>query len=225
MSEEFKTWAQNVVLFNHITSRIAGAKYGNLLSEKGGKGFPYLVFMDAEGNVVAQHKGARDAGGFAKTAEKAKQMLDVRAKAAAGDPGAQFDVLLIDLEMSTMPPADAEAKVKALGALSADQKARLDPALLANEIRHVLSTVTREQPTQVHAGRQFVAMLKAGRTPTSPEVAGDFYFFVMLAAEEDKDAATFEQALGEMKKALAGNPRAEQFMEQAEARLKALKGG
>ena len=50
---EFPEFAKSVVLFCHITSKVADRKNDGLLADIGGNYFPYLVAMDAEGKVLA----------------------------------------------------------------------------------------------------------------------------------------------------------------------------
>lgn len=52
-TEEFKAVGEKAVLFLHITSRLPGDADQDLLMEKGGRGFPYLVTMDAGGAVTS----------------------------------------------------------------------------------------------------------------------------------------------------------------------------
>lgn len=56
-SAEFKEFGKKVVLFCHITTRVPGDPYPDLLREKGGRGFPTFYFMDPTGKVVAEPNG------------------------------------------------------------------------------------------------------------------------------------------------------------------------
>ncbi len=67
---EFREFGKDYVLFCHITSRVEGEPYADLLSKKGGGGWPYLVAMDADGNVAAKHSGSRSVEGFLATMKK-----------------------------------------------------------------------------------------------------------------------------------------------------------
>lgn len=59
------------MLFLHVTTGMKGGRYDDLLREKGGYGFPYLVFMDATGDVLLEHEGPRTVAGFRETGARA----------------------------------------------------------------------------------------------------------------------------------------------------------
>ena len=67
-------------------------------------------------------------------------------------------------------------------------------------------------------------MLDAGRIPSADnQMSGYFWMFVLQAAEQNGDAATFEKALNGFKKQNAGNPAAKQMLEEMEKKLATLK--
>ena len=103
------------MLFCHITTQIQGEKHADLLEQKGGQGFPHIVFMDAEGNVLAEHQGDRSADGFSKTGQKAKEFIALKAKAEKGDKAAKIDFIIAQLSMGQLKASEAEAKIKELG--------------------------------------------------------------------------------------------------------------
>ena len=80
----FAEFGKQVVLFCHITSRVNGDPHQDLLQQKGGQGFPHLVFMNAEGEVVAQPQG-RSAEAFAKAHAAYLNCLELAKKLEAGD--------------------------------------------------------------------------------------------------------------------------------------------
>ena len=73
MQDDFVRFSKNYVLFAHVTSQVPGDKNQDLLQKKGGTGFPFIAFMDSEGNVIAKHEASRTAYGWARTGEKAKE--------------------------------------------------------------------------------------------------------------------------------------------------------
>src|ERR1700690_3491752 len=75
LEDDFAKFAKDYVLYLHITTMIPGEKYGDLLEQKGGNAFPWLVFMDAAGEIILEHQGERSAAGFAKSGEQAKSWL------------------------------------------------------------------------------------------------------------------------------------------------------
>src|SRR5262249_45995638 len=75
------------------------------------------------------------------------------------------------------------------------------------------------------AGKKFYEMQKSGKPgPTSEQAVQPYYILGMNAAEEAKDAATFEKDLNALKEKFGDNPRAKKFFEGQEKKLEALKG-
>lgn len=223
MDEKFPAWAKQVVLFCHVTSRVPGDPHPDLLQEKGGRGFPHLVFMDAEGNVVGAPEG-RSVESFEKAVGKVQAMIALRKKAAGGDKAAGFDLLLAEMEMGTAQDDEVEERLQALGELSRDQQAKLSPFLANREVRSALKGLTQQDKEgQLKAGATFAGMKKAGRIPTGDQETMTFYGLIMDYAESRSDPALFEDALAPMRKMLAGNPRAKAFLDAREAKLKEIR--
>lgn len=220
--DEFVTWAKDYVLFLHVTTRVESDPYQNLLHEKGGSGFPHLAFLDAEGSVIGVHQGSRDVEGFRKTGEKAKSLAELKKKAESGDPGARFDYLVASLEMSPMTPEELEKRLKECGELTKEQKARIDPLLLNNEVHGLLESVQSEEEAMALAPK-FLEMKKAGRIPTGDDESMGFWMVLMNHAESEKDIALFEEALGAMREKLKDNPRAKKFLTSREETLQEMK--
>ena len=92
---EFREFAKGVVPFLHVTSQVEGDKYPDLLSEKGGRGFPHVVCMDAEGGVLAV-LNARTVDGFK---DMMKRGAEFQALVAKKDrtPAEELSVLKAEL--------------------------------------------------------------------------------------------------------------------------------
>lgn len=210
------------MLFCHVTSQVQTDKHDQLLSQKGGTGFPYLAFLDAEGNVLAKHMGMREVAGFSATAKTAAAFVDLKKKAENGDKAAKSELLVQQLELGHLSADDARAKMKDV-ALSAEQKAKVE-ALLANaEVQDVLKTVTQDKATRVAAGKKFLELKKAGKpAPAGEREFQSYWIFIMDAAEADKDARTFEEAYEALKKKYGPN-MSPQFTKMTEDRLAKLK--
>ncbi len=223
-AENFQKWAKGVVLFSHITSRVDGEKYPNLLSEKGGRGFPYLVFLDAEGNVLAKHEGPRTVDGFAATTKSIGAFLELKEKAASGDEGAQFDYLLARIELGHLSSDDAKKESEGMK-LTDVQSAKLKKALTNLMIGDTLKKV-RSKESAVAAGKKFSSLLAEGVTPTDPNSNEwlSFMAYIMLYAEENGDVDLFEKAYGPFKERHGSNKRYARFLEKAAERLETLKG-
>lgn len=227
LSEEFVNWSKDYVLYNHVTTKIKGEKYGNNLGLKGGSGFPYLAFLDAEGTVLAVHNGARNPEGFAKTAEEAKAMLDLRAKAEAGDKAVAFDLLAKYLSLAPLEPPTLDKMLALAGELTPEQKTRLEPLTIECAFKNVLADVNEDKATQVAAGEKFAAMAKAGKIPADPRMAATFHSLTLAWADETKSVAEYEtsfKALSELMKSNT-NPKAQKWLAEKQARLDELKAG
>ena len=223
--DEFITWSKDYVLFLHVTSRLEGRPNDDLLSKKGGTGFPFLVFMDAEGNVIAKHGGGRAVEGFAKTAETANKFVELKKKADGGDKEAIVDLTLLQLEMGSVSAEDARAAIEKSGVeLAADRKARFEKLLLTAEINGIVEGIDGDKDESVIAGgEKLYKMAQEGRTPDDKDVAANFWSIIVMYADKKEDVAAFEMGLSELKKRFGDNPRAAKWFEEKEARLKELK--
>lgn len=210
------------MLYCNITSQVPTDKDQDLLEQKGGDGFPYLIFMDSEGNILAKHEEERDAEGFARTGKKATAFLELKAKAGKGDKAAQTELVIAQLELGHITGEEAQKKLSGLGSLSKAQQAKVDGLLAAAEVRETLKTVTREKETQLAAGKRFLEMKKAGKPAPDGDEAQPYWILIMNYAEEQKDAGTFADALQALKAKYGDNPQAAPFFKAKEAALKAL---
>jgi hypothetical protein len=222
-SDEFAAFAKTCIPFCHITSRVEKDPDQDLLQKKGGRGFPHIVAMDADGNVLAEHEGPPTVAGFTQTMAKAQTFIDLKKKAAGGDKAAQVELLLLQAERGHLPPEEIRKRMGQV-ALTDAQKAKIEGYLADADIRAVLETVNASPATQQAAGRKFLEMRKAGKpAPTGDQEAFAYWLLIMTFAESDKNTAAYEEALGALKTKLAGNPNAKKFLDDKEAVLKRLK--
>jgi hypothetical protein len=213
------------VLFCHITSHVPTDKHHDLLEKAGGQGFPHIVFMDSEGKVLAEHDGPRDPDAFAKTGEKAKSFLALKAKAEKGDKAAQVDYALAALELGQIKAAEAREKLKG-HKLSKAQDEKLAELLVTAEVKEIMETVTNDEATQNAAAKKFHEMKKAGKpAPADDRLVQPYWILMMNWAEDEKNAALFEECLKALKAKFADNPQAQNFFKAKEAKLKELKEG
>lgn len=216
-------FSKDYVVFCHITTHIEGEKNGDLLEKKGGEGFPHIVFMDGDGNVLAEHQGDRSAEGFSKTGQKAKDYITLKAKADKGDKAAKIDFAIARLAMGQITAAEADQQIKAVGKPTPEQQARLDGELVNASIMDIMKKVDSDESAKA-AGKKFYEMQKAGKPgPTGDQPMQPYYILMMQAAEEAKDAAVFEQALKVLKAKFGSNPGASRFFDAGEKRLEELK--
>lgn len=97
-TKEFKEWTEKVIPFAHITTRVPGDPDQGLLYDKGGRGFPTLAFLDAEGRMVAR-QGQRTVDGFDETLQGAVQDFFALEKRAKSDPAARDEFLKRQVEL------------------------------------------------------------------------------------------------------------------------------
>lgn len=216
-------FSKDYVLFCHITTQIEGEKHGDLLQAKGGQGFPHIVFMDAEGKVLAEHQGERSADGFGKTGQKAKDYLTLKAKADKGDKAAAIDFVILQLSMGQLQKAEAERKLKEAGPLSKEQQARFEGELVNADVMETMKGVQSEEAAKA-AGKKFYEAEKAGKPgPTGEQAMQPYYILMMRHASDAKDAVIFEKALTLLKAKFGTNPQAKRFFEANEKLLEELK--
>jgi hypothetical protein len=222
LAEDFAKFAKDYVLYLHITTMIPGEKYGDLLEQKGGNAFPWMVFMDSTGEIILEHQGERSAAGFAKSGEQAKNWLTLKDKAEKGDAAAKVDFAILQLTMGRIPAADAEKIVKEAGAVTPEQKAKLDAELVNAEIREAVRKL-RSDEEAAELGKKFYARHKEGKpAPTADSALQSYFILIMDAAEAAKDADTFASTLKIMKDKYGKMEQAAPFFEEKEKSLKAL---
>ena len=224
-TEGFKEFAKDYVLFTHITTRLDGDRYGNLLSEKGGTGFPYVVAMDAEGNVLSDLDD-RSVDGFRAMMKGAGEYLDLRSRKDPS-PADQLKLLGMDLSRGRIKAAEYREKAGALKGLDeASVKAR--EAVLVNlditaELDKLRNAGGPDPKLRMAAGKVFGEMHRAGRTPSEKRYVGPFYEVMLDYAEDQKDAELFAAAFGRLKEAFGDQARLEPFWKRLEERLAKIK--
>lgn len=206
----------------HITSHIKGEKYPNLLSEKGGGGFPHLAFLDESGNVLAKPK-QRSVAGFTETLKtKVPEFFALKKKAAKGGKAAKATFLMKRFELGHL---DAAAMTAAIGEgtiLNESQIKLISGKLAEKRVSEITRGVNfRDESTFGPIAKKLLALEKKEGLP--PGRGGmNAWYIIMGDAYQRKDAKGFERALNAMKKGGANNPR---FVTAQEKRLKEIQGG
>lgn len=215
-----------MVLFCHITSQIPGVKYDGLLSEKGGRGFPYLVYLDAAGGVLTSPKGrsvSAFADGLADARKEAERIAELRKKAAGGDRAAVAQLLETELKTGRITLAEAQKRRAELKDLDAATAQALDSAILDAEVRGVMGSL-RSRDDLPKAAEAFRAMHAAGRVP-SGENAASFWNILFTDAEARQDSAYAETALEAVRKVAGTDQRMGMLVKNLESRLAKMKEG
>lgn len=223
-SSEFKEFAKDVVLFAHVTSHVEGDAYQNLLAEKGGRGFPHIVILDAAGDVVAKPP-SRDVAGFKAAVSDASKFVELKDKE---DPTVAEQVELLGLQISLGNYDFAAAKEAAgkIKGMDDAQKEKVANLLLPFEIRSLIPPGRNPTPeARQAAGKAFAEMYKAGKVPPDQQTMQPFFIFMLDYAEAQKDAKLFADALGKLEAEFGSNPRAAGFFKAQQDRLAKLEAG
>ncbi|MCA8973728.1 MAG: hypothetical protein KDC98_03355 [Planctomycetes bacterium] len=206
-----------MVLFLHVTSHVDGDPHQGLLQEKGGRGFPHLVFMDSNGEVLAKQR-ERSVEAFETTRKACMQFLELDRKAKAGDKSVGADLLIARIEMGSITLAEAKEAEAGLGKVKAEKKARIFELMLDLEVEDAMAGVrTRTQAAEV--GRRFAEMWGQGRAPKKGRPASTFFGLILEAAAQDKDAKLYERALAKYEKVAPQGKNRERTIERLRKRL------
>ncbi len=230
---KFPEFAKNYVLFCHITTKIPGEQYGDLLEKKGGNAFPYLVFMSSDGDVLVQHQGPRTVDAFEETGIKAQKLVELRKKADAGDTSAKIDLLIADLEAGRLKADEVDKKLAPLGTLSADQKRALESARANGEVRAIyepyqsaLQDKTKAKQAHLAIGKKLLERKNAKKpVPTGEQEWQNYWGGILTYAQIQKDAGLYEEAYDQIKAKYGSLPQAKATLDKMAKTLEALKKG
>ena|SRR5688572_7326876 len=223
-SEEFKAFTAEVVPFLHVTSRVTGEYLPNLLDEKGGTGFPYVVVMDAKGEVLAQVPWKeRTVDGFRKTLKAAGEYSALAAKEKR-TPAEEMKLLRLQHEMHKVE--DAAARERAIAIDVTDEAVKKDRDAFVFQIdvaAELKGKNLREAPARLALGKTFSEWWAAGKEPTEDDLAQPYFILMLDFAESGRDVALFEKALGRLRERFGSLPKSEGFFKKQEERLQKLK--
>lgn len=221
----FGEFAGSVVLLLHNTSHVASDSHQRLLAEKGGRGFPYLAFLDADGDVMAKQPYDKfTVDGFLQTlAAEVPEYRALKKKAQSGDKTAAVELLMKQVEFAAIGVQDCNAAIEKLGKdLTQEQLGKLENRRNAAELEAAIEAAGARTKL-AKAGPAVLELKKAGHVPTD-EQAFTLYRRVLLDyAEQQKDVQLFEEILETLRKRYAGNERAlKQIVEPTGKRLEKL---
>jgi hypothetical protein len=218
----FADFAKDVVLFVHVTSRVPGEKYPQLMLEKGGNGFPYLAYLDAEGDVLG-FPPDRTVEAFEVGARLAATWRRLKAKQAP-TPEEQVELLLAEIGLTKISLEQAEKRRAAIEGVTREQAARIDAALVDMRVLHMVRALTIQTPqTAVELGKRMYAMFREGQRPRWNLAFQRFYGYIMAYARSAKDADAFAAALDAMKQRFGHVAQAKEFFDAQEKVLERLR--
>jgi hypothetical protein len=198
------------------------------LSKKGGRGFPYLVYMDADGQVLGKPPG-RSVKAFAKGIKGAQRYLTLQKKADK-TPEEQVELFELEVSYGKLDAAAAKAKREQLK-LPPELDAKLEKAIGSLEATAAVKEAGKQlrsradvQSKGPEIGKGFYEKFHSkGIVPGDPQIRMQFYFLIMEYGFQKKVVAAAESAVEALKKQLGSNPRARGFLKQLETRLSKLK--
>ncbi|MEE2887604.1 MAG: hypothetical protein VX951_09255 [Planctomycetota bacterium] len=227
-SEEFAQFAKQQTMFLHVTSRVEGRKQDSLLREIGGRGFPTIVVMNEDGEILAR-PSQRSVVGFkaavAKAAVARVQMIESKRRDPVGASAQEF---LRKLEIGTLvdPVANRAMYLKCRGAMTQAQRDKAEKGLVSIELQAALSTAISAKPG-VERDRAILAMFACktklgGKWPWNPGL-NRVLLVIMGWAEEKGDPQLFESLLPDfirLRKEFYARFRSnDAFIEKQKARL------
>lgn len=196
----FGEFAEQVVLFLHCTSQVEGEPNPRLLKETGGRGFPYVVFLDADGSVLAPQPYAKlTVAGFRESLEQAvPRSRSLKSRAASGDDAAKVAWLLQRAEWGVLTAAEADAALTAMARqLTAEQRAvienRRNNAELTDAVDAALGSGPRTMQAMAKAGPAVLKLRAAGHVPTDEQGFTLFRNVLVQHAEQTQDVKLFRE--------------------------------
>jgi hypothetical protein len=216
---EFAEFAENVIAFCHLTTRIDGEPNDDLLRRKGGSMFPFLAFLDTDGKVLALPRG-RTVEVFRATLEgDVAAFRELKAKAATGDPDARRALFAKRVALRHFEDFDAAREELAeLEGLSDEERAELTQALVDQEFNLILGSV-RSEADAADAGERCLPMYRAGRIPAG-SLACYYWFFLATQAVRASDAERLREAIDRIE--ASGHPKADEYLPKLRAALEGL---
>ncbi|MEZ6188839.1 MAG: thioredoxin family protein [Planctomycetota bacterium] len=233
---EFAEFAQEVVPFLHITTRIEGRKHDDLLTQKGGKGFPHLVIMDAEGGVLKEVED-RSVESFRAAIEDAKAYQTLAAKADR-TPAEDLQLLELDVALGRVKGDEALARLETLEGVDAGEaealRAEIEHKAFDATVLGILEAAPQptneaEQKAAIkQIGEQFWAHHQEGKRPSDDMLKTPFFSLIMQYGINEGLAGAARAGYDGLFALHGDNPRAkaqfDTFREQVEA-VEAKAGG
>lgn len=205
--------------FLHITTRIPGHPHDDLLTRFGGRGFPTLAFLDAEGRKLMEYSGPRTTKGFEQALEEVQEFLDLEARAAAGEAKAATELLIRQLALQWFDFEEAKAKVEALTEVSSKQRKLLDQLLIDTEVRGLADSHGDSRSKRVEAGKRFLELFEAKQLPAGYNELYAFWTFLADYAEDQGDKRLFKKVIKAYDDTLPNGASKNKAVKELERRL------
>jgi hypothetical protein len=190
-----------------------------MLGEKGGTGFPTLMFLDAEGRRLGKHAGPRTPSGFEESLEGVEEFQSLREKAEAGDAKAAAEVLIRQLELEWFGLEEAQKRADALEKLSGKQKKQVAQLLIDTEVRDLSAKASESREERQVTGAHFAAMFEDDRIPATQTGLIQFWTIMADYAEKNREKKLFKKIVGEFEDTVKSGARSRKTLKDLEARL------
>lgn len=192
-----------------------------MLGEYGGRGFPTLLFLDADGKKLTEPNG-RDVATFAATGKSLADLAELKRRVEKGEKGLEGKLLAAELTLGSVDFPTAKARLAKIKKLDDATKATIAKLMVDAEILHVFAEAGRDADKQKAARARMAEMLKAGQMPGT-RAESRFWSSIMQYADETGDAALFEKAYKWAKEKYADEPRAANYLANLEKKLEEMK--
>ncbi|PCJ51589.1 MAG: hypothetical protein COA70_13970 [Planctomycetota bacterium] len=204
----------------HITTHLDDHKDEALFAEIGGRGFPTLKFMNADGQVIGEPSG-RDVASFETSLESLMVVTNLENRIAKGEKGLENELFLAKMRLGLFDFEEAKAEFASLKKLTKEQKSEIKGLLVNLEVMSIMDSIDSDEAA-VAAGAKFKAMLDDGVIPTGDSM-GAYWSIIMTYAESKSDADLFEKCLHALKEKYGAEEGAKPFFEQKAEVLKKMR--
>ncbi len=220
-SDEFAAFTKTVIPFLHVTTRIEGRENDDLLTVYGGRGFPTMKFLDAEGKALADNN-ARDVSGIQAVAKALANLSAIKQRIARGEKGLDAQLLLAEMTVGSVSLADAKKRLAGLKKLKPEMKAKLDGAMINLEVDEALNQLMSGKGDMDQLTDMMVKMAKEGRIPTG-ESAGFFWSLVTQWADKNGEVDLLEKGYNFLIKKYGKEEGAGEYFDKMKKRIDELK--
>jgi len=208
------------VPYLHVTTHLKDHKDEALFAEIGGRGFPTMKFMTADGKVIGEPSG-RDVASFETSLKSLMVVTNIENRIAKGEKGLENELFLAKMRLGLFDFEEAKAQLASLKKLTNEQQAEIKGLMVNLEVMSIMDTVDSDEAA-VAAGAKFKAMLDEGLIPTGDSM-GAYWSIIMTYAEAKSEADLFERCLNALKEKYGAEEGAKPFFEQKAKVLKKMR--
>lgn len=223
--------SKDFVPYLNITARFDGKPEDDMLSKKGGRGFPYCIVMDQEGKILTEARPSEEAA-FSKAIRPATLLMDARkAVAKKSSKKAKRNLALME---AVIEPTEEKLKALMKTAKKKGLNKEIQALFMATVATWPVRQVVDEADAAAKGGNRDQAekdsqkkMYALYKKKVSVDDSDSKYFvpFWMGIANhsvEIKDKKTGMKAIVKLEKKFEGNSRALNYFKKIRDKLEAL---